>query len=655
MFNYYRGLSTMIKRIILYSSLLLIVFGQSTPTSLVAQEPLQIVATDLLQYPKVVVKVVHTNLNSTATQAIKILEKGKPQITTVTSLPSLRVGILADIYLGLNADIAKKLADAVDQLDERDWQWVKMQRSLFVPVGDNGREVGTQTGWTDKSWRSISNGIAAYYNATDRTFKPKATKTALKDLILDALNKYDNGTADHNYLIVLTDGFDKTSTKSIDEIVTLAQQNKVKIYLVNYDLSAQSVPNYILQALAKNLPTDIFALQDNGLDTIWQNIAQQPLTSTFTYQTQLVPPFDISIQSGDIGNAIYAIPDNIPAVKATIIQPQAIALIKEKNTTVQLALDWGGYPARELSGVTYSIAGSGEILVSNLELNSQNILSFQVADIPAGQPLLDIAVREQITGFGAVVVQTRLHTDFKATPTPAPPATPTPVPLTPSPPTWLDRITRSLVVRIPAPIVSTVSTTVKTVSTDPNFRQLAPWLFPIAALVALWLAVVAFRKAKRPIRFDEPKPQLPLDPTTRKTTKVPGDLKPIAQLILIQGERFLPAVIPLYEGRTKFGRDYSWADEYLPSRFVSLQQFAISISDDDQTIGNYSEGNHTLIDNVQAKDGSEENLETGSPLHSGSIIQFGIFKYKYQLIAQRGTPDYSTNGRMAAGVRSPNV
>jgi len=632
----------MIKHIILYGSLLLVMFWQSTPSILVAQEQLEVMDVDLSQYPKVVVDVAYTSLNSTVLQTIQIHEDGKPQSTNITSLPSIRVGILADIYLGLNADIAKKLADAIDQLDAQDWQWEKMQRNLFVPVGNDGREVGTQTKWTEQSWRSIRNGIAAYYNATDETFKPKATKTPLKDLMADALRNYDNGAADQNYLIVLTDGFDKTSTTEIAEIVALAQENAVQIYLVNYDLSAINAPYYILQDMAKNLQVDIFELKDNDLGPVWQQIAQHPRISQFTYVTEQAPPFSVSVRNKNVASAGKSIQDNIPAVQAKIIQPQAGALIRKKNRLIQLELDWGGYPARKLREVTYSIAGGSPVPVKQLRPNRKNILSFTVADIPEGQPLLDIMVREEINGFLSVV-QTRLNTAFA--PTPMPPATPMP---TPTPTTWLDGIIPPIVTRIPDPVGNIVST-------DRNFRQLAPLLFPVVALVALWLAVVAWRRANRSSQVESLPYIQPIDSTTRKTTEVPGELVPIAQLILIQGERFLPALISLYEGRTKFGRDPSWADEYLPNRFVSLQQFAISISDDYQTIANYSERNPTLIDNVRAIDGLEENPETGSKLKSGSIIQFGTFKYKYQLISQMSAPDYHTNGRMAARVGTPHV
>lgn len=638
----------MIKHIILYGSLLLVMFWQSTPASLVAQEQLEIADVDLSQYPKVVVNVVHTSLTSTVLQTIQIHEDGKPQSTHITSLPSIRVGILADIYLGLNGDTAKKLADAIDQLDAEDWQWEKMERNLFVPVGDDGLEVGTQTQWTEQSWRSIRNGIAAYYNAQDETFKPKATKTALKNLIADALRNYERSATGQNYLIVLTDGFDKTSTTEIAEIVALAQEKAVQIYLVNYDFSAINTRYYILQDLAENLRVDIFELKANDLGPVWLQIAQRPRTSQFTYVTEQAPPFAISVQSQNFTSAAKSIQANIPAVQAKIIQPQAGALIRQKNRLIQLELDWGEYPARKLREVTYSIAGGGPVPVKQLKPNHNNILSFTVAGIPEGQPLLDIIIREKITGFGAVV-QTRLHTAFAPTPTPPNTPTPTSTPIpTPTPLTWLDTVLKPIVTQVPAPLLNTINT-------DRNFKQLAPFLFPIAAIIALVLAVIAWRKANRSIRTVLPPPILSSDPTTRKTTEVPGDLIPIAQLILIQGERFLPALISLYEGRTKFGRDPSWADEYLPNRFVSLQQFAISISEDYQTIANYSERNPTLIDNVRAKDGLEENPEIGSPLRSGSIIQFGTFKYKYQLNAQASAPNPHTNGRIAARVGAHHV
>lgn len=654
----YHRYSTMIKRIILAVALLLILFWPTTPVSF-AQEAMQVMDVDLAHYPQMAVTVEYANLDTKTIQELQIFENGEPQTTNIAPLPPIHVGILADIYLGLNANLAKHLTDAVDQLDAEQWQWSNIERNLFVPSGDDGRMVTSPTDWTTQGWRVMSNEIALYFNAQhtkDATFKPKFAKTPLKDLIVDTLQYYTSTVAQNNYLIVLTDGFDKTSKQTTDDIAALAQKNNVKIYLVNYDLPAIGDQAALLKELANHLQTPIFDLKDKGLGPVWQQIAQQPLTSTLTYTTQQAPPFSISVQHGDVKSASQAVEAKISPAKATIVKPQAGQPITTTKTQVQLQLDWGNYPARQIDEVIYSIAGSNptkvtDFQVEHLSADSQRLLSFDVENIPEGQPLLDIVIDEKIQDF-RVVAQTRLNTTFPPTPTamntpPPPTATSTSTP-TPTPTTWLDSVIIPAVTQIPEPIRNQILI-------DPNLRQLFSLFFPLAALCALCLAIIAWRKAKRSNRIEVTTP-LPFgDPTTRKTTEVPGGLSPIAQLVLIQGERFLPALISLYEGRTKFGRDPSWADEYLPNRFVSLQQFAISISDDYRTIANYSQRNPTLIDNVKAIDGSEENLETGSPLKSGSIIQFGPFKYKFQLTSQLGSSEYHTNGRVVAKAGAPNA
>ncbi|MEZ4683800.1 MAG: hypothetical protein R2932_57285 [Caldilineaceae bacterium] len=259
-----------------------------------------------------------------------------------------------------SADIATQLADSVDALDKEPWQWEQMERALFVPVGDGGHEVSGSPNWTDESWRSVSNGIAAYYNGQDDLIRPKATKTALLDLIASALDMYADAPSTQNHLIVLTDGFDQTSRMSVGEIVTRAQQYKVTIHLVNYNGLSVGSTGYVLENIANAVQSSSYPLStEEGLSRIWQQIYfAQPLRSTLTYQTKTAPPFAVSVQNGSIQSSDYAVDVNIPAVVVRLIVPDQSEQLYKSEQLIQLKLDWSGYPTRSLSEIRYSVAGA---------------------------------------------------------------------------------------------------------------------------------------------------------------------------------------------------------------------------------------------------------------------------------------------------------
>lgn len=663
MAQFYYWFASVIKYIGLYCLLLLLVCGLQLASPVVAQEPLQITDIDLSEFPQVRLIVQHSNLRSDEVSEIQVWEDNEPQETQVHLLRRVRVGLLADIYLGLNSEIASRLADAVDDLDNQSWQWEQMERSLFVPVGEAGEEVTSNPEWTKDSWRIISNTIASYFNAQDETFKPRVSKTALLALLLDTLSHYEQSSATDNYLIVLTDGFDGTCIDTgvanqisqacltkIDEIVLVATSLNVQIYFVNYDRLTNNSRGFVLGNLATNLSTEVYPLiENNTLLPVWQRIAQNPIISEFTYVTEHFPPFSLVAQTNVAQSNSIPVEEEVPPVIAEIIEPQPDTSINSSRSQVKLALDWGGYPPRDLSRVTYRIAGSSPMPVINRRVLGDNQLAFMIAGIPEGQPLLDIILYEKLENR-AVIVQARLTAAFPLTPTPIPTSTPAPTPLpTPTPTTiWdsgVDMIERFVLPQVP-----------ENIRTNRNITQPLSATFPLLVLVTLLVALRAWWKAKRPVIIEGVYPP-PQDPTTRKTTEVPLDSRPVAQLILIQGERSLPAIIPLYEGRTKFGRDPSWADELLSNRFVSLQQFAISIGDDYHNIANFSERNQTTVDGIPAREGAEEDPEQGSPLKSGSIIQFGPFKYKFQFNTQFGSTTYPSNGQTTTvtSIGSSNV
>ncbi|MEZ4683801.1 MAG: FHA domain-containing protein [Caldilineaceae bacterium] len=254
------------------------------------------------------------------------------------------------------------------------------------------------------------------------------------------------------------------------------------------------------------------------------------------------------------------------------------------------------------------------------------------------------------------VVQTRLNVGLAPTPaffiptatsTVVPTATPTPTPTATATAVWDGYVSLAL-----TPVAMLIPETIRT---NRNFTQPLRLVLPLLAVIAFIIAWMAWQRAKNIRIPDEINPNP--DQTTNKITAVPMDTRPKAQLVLIQGERSLPAIISLYERRTKFGRDPNWADEVLPNRFVSLQQFAITLEDEYQNLADFSVNHHTHLDGIAAEKGKEDDPEKGSPLRSGSIIQFGPFKYKFQFITQFDSTEdyYASHNGSASSIGSPHV
>jgi VWFA-related protein len=100
-------------------------------------------------------------------------------------------------------------------------------------------------------------------------------RTALYDGIATALEHLEKGAHQRKALVVLSDGGDNASRRSLEEVHAMAEQSSATIYTIGiYDPWEREKNPGVLRQLSRLTGAESYALRDvRDLDKIWQRIA----------------------------------------------------------------------------------------------------------------------------------------------------------------------------------------------------------------------------------------------------------------------------------------------------------------------------------------------------------------------------------------------
>lgn len=470
--------------------------------------------------------------------------------------------------------------------------------AAFAP-GQDGTSLTAIMGWTPDYGDMVNN---LYTN-----FQPAASPyTALKDLILQALDQFDPAIRNLKALIVFSDGIDTSSTTTEGIIKDKAQAMGVQIHTVLVgNEQAQNSAN--MQMLATVSGGQSINLASQSLETLAPFLAARKGEVRLAYSSQQLAPKTLQLQVTNNGETVsspmseFGIPAPEPLQLSILLPtegesrelPEASeAVVPESECVFQpVSLkirEPDGSETRQLRQVEVRLRGPTNPYPSKtLTQPPWTEATICLEKMMAGTYLVEA---ELIDEFGLASEAEEVLLFLMAPPEPPPP-----------PPTLLERLQDNALVLLTS----------------------------LVALVALGVAIFALQR--------QPAVRRGTEILTGKVTEVFGGRRPSpakasapakAKLTLVSNPmKNVPNVILIKRENTKIGRDRTVVDEVVKNQFISRLHCRIEEEN----------GIFTLIDEGAASGTYINNEEdaipiNGKKLKDGDTIHLGPIQYYFELL-----------------------
>ena len=568
-------------------------------------------------------------------QAIQIYENGEPR--PATSVTRQYVGSQIAIVFDASGSFKRpgtaggriRFDDAIAALDElvlTKGKWLQQdpkvdQFLLIAPTGTNTFKIALQ----GEQW--TTEPIAVHNSAY--LLQPVDTDTPLYKMLVEAMVRMKD-LPDYErrakFLLVFSDGVDRTSASDVTDVINRANSLGVKILAVKIGPEGAGKT---LQRMAEETPRETRAewsyADYTGVDSLaplYSAIKSQAEQYQVCYRSGINQPGPQSIEVGvKVGDREYksatrsvAIPVQPAAVR--IAGPvdgavyeriagtwdQDVTTIEPREEPVTVEVAWpDGFP-RSIDRVLYEVNSS---VVANL--SPEEAFTWDFSGLPAGSYSLRAVVRDEL-GMEGRSDPVRVDITISIPPAPPPTATPVPTP-TPLPP-------------LPQRVVNDVR------------EQPMLLIVLIVALIAAGLALYALiRLLRNPQALEHMTTTVTAavrDATEIFRPKRGGASSSRAQLVPIvddAGTRGEP--IPIRWQTTYIGRDPARAQVVFADKSVSRLHARI-VEESDHVFVLHDEGSSsgTFV--------SEEQIDVQHPhtLRSGDMIEFGRVRAIFQLAGE---------------------
>jgi len=196
----------------------------------------------------------------------------------------LRLGILLDLSDSVKRVLPEEKAAALEFLGR-----------VLRPATD--RAFVMSFAGRAQLWQELTSDRASLIQAVNRVQQPgwgTVLYDALYSACLDQLSKADDGVLVHRALVVLTDGDDTHSLRTLSEVIATAQRREIQIYaLTVHKRGLRPHGDIILQQLADETGGGLFVAQSaKELQSTFAAIEQQMRTQYYvSFPPQPAPGF----------------------------------------------------------------------------------------------------------------------------------------------------------------------------------------------------------------------------------------------------------------------------------------------------------------------------------------------------------------------------
>jgi len=185
----------------------------------------------------------------------------------------LRLGIVLDVSDSVKRALAEEKAAAIDFLDGV--LRPQTDRALVIAFGGNVHV-----------WQDTTNDRASLIEAVNRVHQPgwgTVLFDALYSACVDHLAEGDDGTLVHRAIVVLSDGDDTHSLRTLSDVIAAAQRSEIQIYaLTVHKKGLRLQGDAILQRLADETGGGLFVAQSaKELRGAFAEIEQQMRTQYY--------------------------------------------------------------------------------------------------------------------------------------------------------------------------------------------------------------------------------------------------------------------------------------------------------------------------------------------------------------------------------------
>jgi Ca-activated chloride channel family protein len=185
----------------------------------------------------------------------------------------LRLGIVLDVSDSVKRVLPEEKAAALDFLDR-----------VLRPRNDRAFVLGV--GGNVELWQEATSDRARLIEAVNRVHQPgwgTVLFDALYSACVDKLPNGDDGVLVHRAIVVLSDGDDTQSLRTLPEVIAAAQKNEVQIYaLTVHRKGLRPAGDAILQRLADETGGEFFVAQSaKEMQSAFADIEQQMHTQYY--------------------------------------------------------------------------------------------------------------------------------------------------------------------------------------------------------------------------------------------------------------------------------------------------------------------------------------------------------------------------------------
>ncbi|PKO22312.1 MAG: hypothetical protein CVU38_10105 [Chloroflexi bacterium HGW-Chloroflexi-1] len=590
---------------------------------------------DYAAFPNVCLRLAAVTANGTqpadlSAEAFQVYENGeaRPATSVTKDYAGIQVAIVLDASGSFNKPSVvdktnRRFDDAIQALDElvlAKGQWLQQDRLLdqmllIAPTGPDTFKIALPDGkWTTEP-------VSMHNNAY--VLDPVNSDTPLYKMLVEAMVRMKD-LPDYQqrakFLLVLSDGVDRTSAQDVTDVINRANSLGVKILSVKIGPEAKgdSLKRMAEETSAEGRPEWAYTNYAGpaSLAPLYSAIKAQAEQYLVCYRSKInqAGPQNIEVgvriggQESKSRSLTVAIAPKPPAVRITVpgegtvydrvasSYDQDPATIEPREQPVTVEVSWPDNFSRGIQRVIYEVDGAA---VANL--TPEEAFTWDFSRLPAGIHSLRAVVRDELGLEGrSDPIQTTIAITIPPAPTPAP--TPTP-----RPPTFWEQVRR-----LPG-------------------EQPVLLVVLLVALIAAALALYALIRLLR-------------NPTAREamTTTVVGMVRDATEVFRPKrtggkesaGAALVPIVddagslgdpIPIRAQSVSIGRDPARAQIVFSDKSVSrLHSRIVEEADNDFVIHDEGSSSGTYV--------NEERVEfQPKKLKAGDLIEFGRVKVRFQL------------------------